>query len=200
MTIGRAAIGAAVVCGLVAVGDAVVAGVTGQNLVDEQSPRWARAATEVVHVGAYLLLAAGLVRLGTAVDDGRRWRAAARWILVVALVLMAGMYAGGALLGRYPGALAAVGGTAFLVHFVMAVVIGVALLRRGPNRRTGAVLASPLVVLPIVALVSLVAPAWAHPAWAEIGVLLGLALLLMDTERATGVSSPSAPVALATSG
>jgi hypothetical protein len=194
MTNAKAALVAAVSCGLVAVGDAVVLAVTGQNLVSDDSARWASAGTDLVHVAAYVLLAVGLVRLGRGVDEGRRWRTWVRRLLVGLLTAMAAMFAVGAALGRFPDAFAVIGGSAFLLHFPVAAALGVALLRRRETRWAGAVLASPLVTLPLMVLVGLVAPDWAHPAWGEVGVLLGLALVLLHVEREPA-STPWRPAA-----
>ncbi|WP_369055184.1 hypothetical protein [Kineococcus terrestris] len=175
--LGRAALTAAVCASAVAVGDAVVLGLTGDNLVDDDSVRWWSGVVDVVHAAAYALLAAGLVRAGAAADAGSRARRVLRRVVTAALVVLAICFAVGAVAGGAPALLEVPGGTAFLLLFLAGAVLGVTLLRVPGAGTAGALMAAPVLLLGLAVAAGALAPRWAHPGYAEAALYVGLALL-----------------------
>lgn len=176
-TIEKVALVGAVAVTCVAVGDAVVLAATGNNLVTDDSDRWLSTSAELIHAVGMLALAAALVVCAQRVDAGRRWRRRVRRGLALSLAVLGGFFAV-LPVGELPSWAEAVGGTAFLLSFVLGVVLGVGLLRDPSRRLAGALLASPLLVLPLMGVVEQIAPRWSHPGWAEAGLYLGTALLV----------------------
>ncbi|GAA4981294.1 hypothetical protein [Kineococcus glutinatus] len=181
----RAALTAAVCTSAIAVGDAVVLGTTGDNLIDDASARWWASTVDAVHAAAYGLLAAALVRAGGAVDAGSRFRRALRWLLTAALAVLAVAFAASAVVGTPPAVFEVPAGAAFALLFLVGAVLGLALLRVPGAAAAGALMAAPLLLLPLAVAIGAIAPRWAHPGYAEAAVYVGLALLAVPGDRRT---------------
>ena len=187
----RAALTAAVTTSTIAVGDALVLGATGDNLVDDASARWWSATVDVVHAATYGLLAAVLVDRARAVDAGSSLRRGVRWLLVTALAVLAVAFAASAAAGGPPAVLEVPGGAAFALLFLAGAVLGLALLRVPGSAVAGLLMAAPLLLLPAAVAVGALAPDWAHPGYAEAALYAGIALLAVRAERRpAGVLAP----------
>ena len=169
----------------IALYDAAHHGVTGRSSAFSDEYGWTPllVAGNVVHGLAYVALVTVLVAARALIDPGHP---VARWIrrlLVAVFAVLAAMFLLGlpivALAGESPAAMAVggFGGIAFLLMFVLSFALGVALARR-PELRVGAVVL--LATVPMIGLASalqVVAPTFAHPAYAEVAVAFGVALL-----------------------
>jgi hypothetical protein len=172
----------AVLASAVSVADAMYHGLTGQFLLDEsRSPAWVDVTVAVLLAATFALLAAVLSQRARTVDAGSRW---VRWVRRVMqadlIVLSAGSLTillqpliGKAAIDRLSSA---VGGLSFGLMFLLSVILGGLLLRRRDQRLPATLMAAPLAIIPLLLLLNQVAPGWAHPAYAETAVYLGLAL------------------------
>ena len=81
--------------------------------------------------------------------------------------------------------------------FVFGAVLGALLLRRRYQRLPAILMAAPVAIIPLTFLLYQVAPGWAHPAYAETALYLGLALLgniRSSATAATPVHAAPTPV------
>jgi hypothetical protein len=182
--IARAAMISAVLTSVMSIADAVHHGLTGELLLDEDSSAgWVRVGSSLLLAATFGLLAAALAEQASRVDAGSR---AIRWVrrlMQGVLAVLSIVFAGGLVVEAYAGtaviheAWGAVGGASFVLMFLISVVLGACLLRR-PDLRVAAVLmAAPAAMIPLTFLVQVLAPGWAHPAYAETALYIGVALL-----------------------
>lgn len=168
----------------IALTDAMTRGFTGRDSVfaDTYGLTWPLLLGDLVHGLTYLSFAVLLLAAAPAIDAaGRTARAVRRGLVVTFAFLTVGFVALLPLtIGRAGGiydVLAASGGVAFLLMFLLAFALGVTTLRR-PQLRPGAILLVAL--LPVIGLTVAIAaamPAFAHPAYAETTLHFGIALL-----------------------
>lgn len=186
----------------IALGDAVVHGVTSESSVfaDDSGRPVLVALVSVVHGLTYVALASVLVAervrfTGThLVARGARWVLlgglavlAIGFLLVAPVVAFTGQPEGG--LGAAWAGMATVG---FLAMILGALVLGLALLRTSALGIGARVLALMLPVAGLTALVAYVAPAWAHPAYLETTLHFGIALLGVNAARVRQSASRAA--------
>jgi hypothetical protein len=190
--IGRAAMTAAVLTSVMSVADAVHHGLTGHYLLDdERAARWVIVGSNLLIAATFALLAAVLAERAPTIDAGSR---AIRWLRRLTLgdlALLALVFGGGiAIDPRGDGAITdiwgALGGLGFLLMFVLGTALGLALLRRREMRLPAALMAAPLALVPLTILVNAVAADWAHPAYAESALYIGLAMLAGVTSGPAG--------------
>ncbi|HET7352411.1 MAG TPA: hypothetical protein VFJ28_15870 [Marmoricola sp.] len=194
----------------IALGDAVVHGLTGDNSVfSDDSGRSALIALGgIVHGLTYVALAAVLVAervrfVGTnLVARGARWVLmgglavlAIGFLLVVPVLAFAGQPEGA--VGAAWAGTATVG---FLAMILGSLTLGLALLRTSALGVGARVLAMMLPVAGLTALVAYAAPSWAHPAYVETTLHFGIALLGVSASRVAqppkraATASPTAAV------
>lgn len=182
----------AVAASLIALTDAVTTGLTGQpSVFSAEGPGWAQVVSNAVHGLAFAVLAATLVRARLGGGRPRRWTGRA---LAVVLAVLAVPSLLDAVLPMEAAAeaLSVPATAAFVLLFPLGAALGL-MLRREPGLRVPALLLTlvlPAFVLTFV--LGAVAPAWAHPAYAEVLLYLGVALL--GTVRATTSAPSPAPV------
>ncbi len=148
--------------------------------------KWMGAGMDLGHALPYLLLAITLIRIGPKLDTGGyvRWL---RRLLVLTFSLFAAMILWGVIAGEDAtalGALEIVPGILFLALLVLPIMLGAALLRRRALRVPAVLLAGSL--LPIILMIGMSAMGgspFAHPAYAEIFTLFGVALLPFALEE-----------------
>ena len=150
------------------------------------------------HILLYVLCTAILLRYTRQIDVNRvaRW---ARLLLATDFaVLAAGMVVYLTLWHATTpdhGAGAVLFGVSFGLMFLLSTGLGLALLRRPQFRRCALVLAAPLLLVPLVAVLGAFT-SWGHPAYAETAIYLGVPLLGLAAEAnhrsgSTGWSSAS---------
>lgn len=168
--------------------DAVVIGVSGHNTFvtdDEAGPTAARVAFTIFQVLTYASLCWVLVAEAGRFATANKAARICRRTLLAGIALLA---FGTAVLtplqrlfGVEEGPLYDASGLLALLALVLtygsALVIGLAVLRTNPLGIGGRVLALIVPVIVLVALVSLVAPAWASPVWVTVTAVVGTALL-----------------------
>jgi hypothetical protein len=172
----RVTLVAAIAASSIAIGDAVTIAATGHNLVDEESPRLVSSLVNAVHATTYALIVAVLVRTGDAIDHGSRLRRWSRRLLAAALAVLTVTFATSTIIGRFTSVMETFAGASFLLMFVLGAFLGVLLLR-GPARVAASLMFAPLVLLPAMIALNLVAPRLVHPGYAEAALYIGLALL-----------------------
>lgn len=183
---GTAALIAATLTSVISIADAIQQGVTGRALLDpESSPQWVVDGTSILLAVTFALLAAVLAGRAQRIDRGSRWIRAVRRFMQADLAVMSVIFIGGLWVDRYPDttvykAWELAGGVSFALMFLVGVVLGVSLLRRRDLRTAALLTAAPVVLLPLTIAVQALAPGWAHPAYAETSLYLGLALLGMQ--------------------
>jgi hypothetical protein len=181
---GRAALIAAVLTSVISIADAVWHGLTGRFLLDDdRSAGWVMASSSVLLAVTFALLAAVLAEQADRIDAGSR---AIRWIRRVMLGILAvlsivcaarlAVEATSANTAIY-NAWGAVAGIGFVLMFLVGAVLGACLLRRLDLRPAARLMAASVVIIPLTILVQALVPGWAHPAYAETALYIGLALL-----------------------
>jgi hypothetical protein len=139
----------------------------------------------VLLAATFALLAAVLTGRAERIDRGSRWIRAVRRLVQADLAVLALIFTGGLWADRHPDttvyqAWELTGGPSFALMFLAGVVLGVCLLHRRDLRTAALLTAAPVVLLPLTIAVQALAPGWAHPAYAETALYLGLALLGMQ--------------------
>ncbi|MDP9434411.1 MAG: hypothetical protein M3P93_04130 [Actinomycetota bacterium] len=185
--------GAALTTGL-ALADATVRATGGTPAWDDvtgAAPAVAGAMS--VHALTYALFATVLVVAASPIDAGRRSVRIVRRLLAGSLAVLAGGFASLTAIhsarATAPVAVEAVTGISFVLTFVLAAALGVALLRRPATRLPAALLVSIPALVALTAGLAAVGSDWAHPAYAEAALYLGLAAL---TVRTGGRDTPPA--------
>lgn len=194
----------------IALGDAVVHGLTGENSVfaDDSGRPVLIAAGDLVHGLTYVALAAVLVAervrfVGTnLVARGARWvLMGGLAVLAVGFLLVAPVLAfTGQPEGTVEAAWAAMATVGFLAMILGSLTLGPALLRTSALGVGARVLAMMLPVAGLTALVAYSAPSWAHPAYLETTLHFGIALLGVGVARVrqpatrAATASPTAAV------
>lgn len=156
----------------------------------------------VVHGATYTLLVWALAREAGRIRAAGRVAAVFRWLLAIALGILA---FGFGLLHPVSVALdvedavsvfGVIGGPAFLLMFVAGFGLGLSLLR-APEMRYGAALLTAIIpMFGLLGLLAWLAPDFAHPAYAETALHFGVALLGARAATATVMRPPAAaPVA-----
>lgn len=180
----KLALAGAAVTSSIALFDAFTHGLTGAYSVfaDEGGVRWALVTAALAHGLPYLAFCAVLVLEAPLIRSAGRVAAGLRWVLLVSLALLA---AGFVLLAPFTeptdsglgllfGVVATVG---FIGMLLSAVVLGPLLLKVRALRPGSVVLSAMLPVLGLTFLLAWLAPDWAHPAYLETTLHLGIALL-----------------------
>jgi hypothetical protein len=185
----RPALAGAVGLSSLALFDAVTRGVTGSGSVfsDGSDVRWLAVAGSIVHGLAYVALAHVVRAERERIAVNRAARLAVRVLTPALSVLGVGFLVlwplADLILTPVEAAVSGVIGVAFGLHFLGALVLGLATARRPGGRPGSLVLASLLPVIGITALLGLLAPGFVHPAYAETTVCFGLALLGAGNRR-----------------
>jgi hypothetical protein len=187
----RVALVAAIVLSGVALYDAAHVGITGRpsGFSDEFGVTLMTIIGELVHGVTYATLLVALVATGPSIDAGspvRRW---IRRLLVLDLGLLAAMFLIGSpflpALERagWGGVASAIGSTTFLLMFILAVALGVASVRRPAVRPAALVLISTVPLIGLAVGLGALGSGFAHPAYAEAAVNLGIVLLSYQAAR-----------------
>lgn len=191
----RTALTAAVALSVLSVADAAIRGVgaTPAPWDPEVAAGWVTVGVAALEVVTFASLAAVLTVLGEPIDRGsrgRRWvrRALAADLAVLAVGIAASVRVEAELLGI-------VASVAFLGMFLLGVVLGVMLLRRPGWRAAAALMAAPLVLIPLTFLLEAAAPGWGHPGYAETALYLGIALIGRCAEPARHGTRPASAAA-----
>jgi hypothetical protein len=153
----------------------------------------------LTHGLGYAALVAVLAAAGPRIDAGSAVRRWIRRLLQVDLTLLAVMFLVGTpfvpALERagWGGVTSAFGGIAFLLMFVLAVALGLASVRRPEGRPAALVLVATVPLLGLTVGLGALDSGFAHPAYPEATVYLGLALLAhqLAPVRARTAASPT---------
>jgi hypothetical protein len=185
----------------VAVFDAITHGITGHwsAFSDDGDIAWVRALGSAVHglayAGALWVLHAERRRI-----HATRAATVFGWLLFAAFVPLAVGF-----LTAMPLQAAGIGfasydvvtpiiGFAFVLQFVAGVGLGLSLRTRPETRPGSRILQAIIPAIGATALIAFLAPAWAHPAYAEACTILGAALLGATAPAERRTPSPSAVV------
>lgn len=137
-------------------------------------------AVSLLHGVCYLLLATVLVVYRLRIDGASRTMPWLRTVMAACYLFFGLQFAwAGIFAPRYepPELIGIIDTLAFIGLHLLSIPMGLILLRE-PNMKTPALLlASPIVVLPLLIGLSFSFPAWAHPAYLETVVNMGVALL-----------------------
>ncbi len=204
----KLALGAAVLTSGIALTDAVTSGLTGDGgpFSEEAGTTSVLVVGIVVHSLTYLALAHVLVREAPRFAGVNRVARATRWLLLGSLSVLAAAFATvvpvtvayDVTKGLFYDASGIVAAIAFLGLILGALVLGLALLRSRALGIGARLLALMVPVLAATLLLQAVAPAWAHPAYLEITLQLGLALLgvgaVAQPATREAIASPTAAV------
>ena len=207
----KVAITAATIFSVLSLYDAVHHGVTGRGsfLSDEYGITWATVAGSIVGALSFIALAALLVIEQPRIDGRSRLR---RWLgrlLVADLAVLAAVYGIGIPLMRAldPGGIDAVvgvvAGIAFAAMFVLAVGLGLSLVRIRELRPSAVLLVAVLPLVGLTIFLGAIGSGFAHPAYAETAVYVGIALLGRRSQKGVargglapvGLDARSAPTA-----
>lgn len=192
----KVAITAATIFSAVSLYDAVHHGVTGRGSVfsDEYGMTWATTAGSIVSALSFIALAVILVIERERIDSESRLRRWVRRLLAVDLALLAAVFGIGiplmGALGRgYDAAVGGVAGVAFSAMFLLAVGLGLSLLRMRELRPSAVLLLAVVPALGMTIILGAIGSDYAHPAYAETAVYLGIALL--GRRAQIGVAEPN---------
>lgn len=200
MRIGTSAMISAILTSAVSIADAVYHGLAGQFLLDQdRSAAWVNVTVGLLLGVTFALLTAVLTQQACRIDAGSRW---VRWVRrftqadlvllsVGSLTILAEPFLGKATIEQVSGA---IGGLSFMLMFVLGAVLGVLLLRRRDQRLPAMLMTAPLAIIPLTYLLYQVAPGWAHPAYAETALYIGLALV-GRSGASVGAAAPPAHTA-----
>ena len=183
----KLALGGAVLTSGIALADAVVHGLTGEwGPFSEEGGRPAVLVVgTVAHGLTYLGLALVLVREAPRFTTANVVARTTRWLLLGSLVVLAAAFltvvpvtAASDVSGSvFYDASAAIAAAAFAALILGSAVLGLALLRSRALGIGARVLALMLPVLGLTLVLAWLAPDWAHPAYLETTLYVGLALL-----------------------
>ena len=181
----KVAITAAAIFSAVSLYDAVHHGVTGRGSAfsDEYGMTWATVAGSILSALSFIALAVILVIERGRMDSDSRLRRWVRRLLAVDLALLAAVFGIGIPLmgalgrGRLDAAVGGVAGVAFAAMFVLAVGLGLSLVRIRELRPSALLLLAVVPAIGLTIILQAMGSAFAHPAYAETAVYLGIALL-----------------------
>ena len=189
--LGWGALCAAVALSAVSIYDAIYHGVTGRgSFASDHGPQWGQIASSALLALTFAFLAAVLVRAGGSLDGSRTAVRAIRRLLIADLAVLACVFATQIMLGRIPTALEAVAGIAFLLMFVLSLVLGAMLIGTPAHRLPTLLMMAPLALLPGMLVLNLLAPGWSHPCYAESALYIGIALLARHTTESPATRPP----------
>ena len=200
----KVAITAATLFSAISLYDAIHHGVTGRSswLADEYGMTWATIAGAIVSAASFIALAAILVIERVRIDSRSRLRRWMRRLLAVDLAVLATVYGVGLPLTgalrdiRLDAAVGGVAGAAFAAMFILAVGLGLCLVRIREFRPSVVLLLAILPVIGLTFILQALGSSFAHPAYAETAVYLGIALL--GRRPPTDVSKPEPRVSATT--
>ena len=183
--INRVALVAATALSAVALYDAAQMGFTGttSGFSDEFGMTPMMIVGGLAHGVTYAALVAVLVVQGARIDAGspvRRW---IRRLLVLDFGLLAALFLVGTPFlpaleqAGWGGVTSAIGDTSFLLMFALAVALGVASVRRPELRAAALVLIGTVPLIGLAVGLGALGSGFAHPAYPEAAVYLGVALL-----------------------
>jgi len=191
----------------IALTDAVTHGVTGSYspFADDSGQTGAILVSYVVHGLAYLALAHVLRRESAAFAAAPRVARGARRVLLLCFAVLGvgflvpapATYLAGAGEGALGSVWSMVGLLSLLGLLLGATVLGLAVARRNPLGIGGRVLGALIPVLLATIPVGFLAPDWAHPAYLEPTINVGVALLGVGVPAAAAVRSRSQQAATA---
>jgi hypothetical protein len=183
----KVALGAAAVTSAIALTDAVTHGLTGDNPFSDESglPPAALALVDVAHGLTYVALAVVLLREADRFRHTNRVARGLRWVVLVSLgVLAAGFLFIAPVISlreAYDSStydtFGLVGGPAFFGMIFGSMGLGLALSRTRTLGAGARVLVWMVPVFGFTMVLAWLAPLWAHPAYLETTLQLGLALL-----------------------
>jgi len=190
----RAALGAAIGLSAVALYDAAHVGLTGRTsgFSDELGLTPMMLIGGLIHGVTYALLVAVLVTAGPQIDAGGRARRWFRRLLIADFSLLAAVFLVGtpftpALERAGLGVvMSGVGGFTFLLMFVLSVALGVASVQRPEGRVAGLVLIATVPLMGLAVGLGALGSEFAHPAYPEAAVYVGIALLAYQAARLGG--------------
>lgn len=163
---------------------------------DESDVPWLLTSSNLVHGAAYVGLLAVLVQHRHLIDATNRVARVTRWLLVVSLAVLA---AGFLFLTPFvdpqsmPAALGAPIGISFMVMLLTAPVLGIAVRRVAGLRPGSVLLIGMLPILGVTLALGAVAPRFAHPAYLEAALGMGIALLGYRAARVESEASTEEP-------
>jgi hypothetical protein len=195
--INRVAIAAATALSALAIYDAIHAGFTGRpsGFSDEYGMTPMMIIGGVVHGLTYAALLAVLVVHRRRIDAGSAVRRWIRRLLLADFGLLAIMFLIGTPFlprmerGGWGDVSSAIGGISFLLMFVLSVALGVASVRTPQLRAAALVLIGTVPLIGLAFELGAVGSGFAHPAYPEAAVYLGIAML---GYRAAPVGTPAA--------
>ncbi|WP_026927805.1 hypothetical protein [Granulicoccus phenolivorans] len=162
-----------------AVGDALAFGLTGRNLVSDDGTGLLNGTpvhflSGFIHGFSYLAIVAVLVFGAGQVFTGRPVRQVLRWLLVAVHAVLGIAFVASGAIGTVPIDMT----VPFLLSMILAMVLGIVLLAQRDRSPSAWILGigMPLAVVVIVVL-GVTGSRFAHPAYAEVATLFGLALL-----------------------
>ncbi len=193
------AITAATIYSAMSLYDAVHHGVTGEGSVfsDKYGTTWATITIGIVAAVSFIVNAAILVIERIRIDRGSRLRRWVRRLLAADLAVLAAVFGIGIpLMGALrpvslDAAVGAVAGVAFASMFLLAVALGLCLVRVRQLRPSAVLLIAVLPALGLAIILQAIGSAFAHPAYAETAVYLGIALLGRRAEIDIAEPDPS---------
>ncbi|HEX8510457.1 MAG TPA: hypothetical protein VF635_13300 [Propionibacteriaceae bacterium] len=190
------AVAAAVATSAIALYDAAHHGLTGrysQFSTDSAYPSVVLL-SDIVHGLNYAALATILVLISRDANSGR-WQRGVGRLLATVLGVLAAMHLVGSPISAATGAeyavLSDIGGIFFLLMFLLSFILGLTLLRNFQRRVSAVLLVAIVPVLLLTILAAVLGSGFAHPAYAETLVNLGLALLALPTSVTHHSPNPS---------
>jgi len=195
----KVAITAATIFSAVSLYDAVHHGVTGKGSIfsDEYGMTWATIAAAIVSALSFIALAVILVIERERIDSDSRFRRWVRRLLAVDLALLAAVYGIGIPLmgalgrGGLDAAVGGVAGVAFAAMFILAVGLGLSLIRIRELRPSAVLLLAVLPAIGLTIILQATGSGFAHPAYAETAVYFGIALLGRRPQKGVTELDPS---------
>ena len=181
--IGWAALVAAILASAYSIAEAIAAPITGHPVIDQESgPNPALTIVGALLISTFTLGVAVLWEQAERIDAGssfRRWVRRLLQAALAALALISGIgivaerIAPDGLVSTMDGA----GSIPFLSMFVLGATLGFSLIRRSQLRAAAYCLASVAALIPLTVLTGILLPGWAHAAYAETALYIGIALL-----------------------
>jgi len=195
----KVAITAATIYAAMSLYDAVHHGVTGKGSAfsDEYGTTWATIAIGIVAAMSFIANGAILVIERIRIDRGSRLHRWVRRLLVADLAVLAAVFGIGIpLMGTLEAvsldtAVGAVAGVAFASMFILAVALGLCLVRVRELRPSVVLLLAVLPAIGLAIILNAIGSAFAHPAYAETAVYLGIALLGQHAQTGAAEPDPS---------
>lgn len=195
--IGWTALGVAILISAYSIAEAIAVGISGHPMLDpDAGPKVANGAVGLLLALTFALSVAVLREQSARIDAGSRPRRWLRRLLQADLAVCAVVGAVTVVLTltrrseAIEATLGAIGGSGFILAFVLGAALGISLISRADLRAGSVCLSAIAVLVPLTILMGVLQSPWGHIAYAETALYIGIALLARKPQP-VGLARPT---------